>query len=660
MTVPAGNTPALATGMDRWHFIHPATDREGNKLESILFLILCPLIAALALSLIRRNSIRRLVVNISAAVLITASLWLLRNHYAVSIQLYQVDTGWIRLWMQFIELGITGYLITMSVRYKKWSIIPLVLAQAGISLWFEVTQGHHLEGGSALFIDRLSLIMAMIIGIIGSLIAVYSLGYMEGYHAQKKNVADRRRSFFFVIFVFLSAMFGIVFSNDLLWFYFFWEITTVCSFFLIAYHGKQEAVDNAFLALGLNLIGGLAMLLGIVILFLRQGIFEWDQLLIQNKLLMMTPVILLSIAGIVKSAQLPFSSWLLGAMVAPTPVSALLHSSTMVKAGVYLLVKPAPLFTGTYAGLLVALIGGFTFVMTSIIAISQRDSKKVLAYSTIANLGLVVMCAGIGTYESVWAAVLLILFHATAKCLLFLCVGSIAHTIDSRDIEDMEGLIMAMPKTAGLMLSGIAGMFLAPFGMLISKWAVLVALIDANPILSFLLIYGSAATLFFWVKWMGKLVSVNRRRENIEDGIDWTIWTPLFVMGFLTIAVCLFFPYVSHRMIEPYVISIYGMTATMSMGNIIIMIIMMGLVFIFPFGLLGSRVVLKTQKPVGPYLGGANIPGSRTFLGSDGTVHEVSFQNYYLEKYFGEQLLLYPSIFIALGLLIVLMIGAGI
>jgi ech hydrogenase subunit A len=234
----------------------------------------------------------------------------------------------------------------------------------------------------------------------------------------------------------------------------------------------------------------------------------------------------------------------------------------------------------------------------------------------------------------------------------------VAHTIGSRDIEEMDGLVVAMPKTAWLMLIGMAGMFLAPFGMLISKWAVLVALIRANPILSFFLLYGSAATLFFWVKWMGKLLSVNQPRKNVETAIGQTIWTPLYVLGFLMTAVCLFFPYVSHQVIEPYVVSIYGLSATISRGNMIIMIIMMGLVFLFPYSLPSKRERKKTEGLIDIYLAGANIQGSKTFVGAAGTVRNNAFQNYYLEKYFGESVLLYPSLFVALALLIVLMIGA--
>ena len=614
----------------------------------------------MALSLIRRDSIRRVVVNISALLLMIGSVWLLINNYGETIHFYKVESDWIGQLMLYVELGLAGFIFFMAAKYRKWPVIVLVLVQAGLGLWLEISQADLLEAGYPLFTDKFSLLMALIIGIIGSLIAVYALGYMRDFHAHNQGkMPDRRRSFFFIIFVFLSAMFGVVFSNDLLWLYFFWEITTICSFLLIAYRGTTESIDNAFRALGYNLLGGLAMLLGIVILFMQHGVIEMDKLLALGSPNILIPVMLLSIAGITKSAQLPFSSWLLGAMVAPTPVSALLHSSTMVKAGVYLLVKLGPVFNGTPVGLSVALVGGFTFLMTSLIAISQSDAKKVLAYSTIANLGLIVMCAGIGTYESIWAALLLIIFHAIAKCLLFLCVGSIEHTIGSRDIEDMDGLIVAMPKSAWLLLVGMAGMFLAPFGMLISKWAALVAVIDANPALTILLLYGSAATLFFWVKWMGKLLSVNQRKENVEVGISRTVWVPLYALGFMMIAVCLFFPYVSRALIEPYVFSIYGHIAAMSPGNILIMIMMMGLIFLFPFSLPGHDDEVKNQRLVDAYMGAANVPGTRRFLGAAGAVHEVSFRNYYLEKYFGEKVLLKPSILIACGLLVILLIGAA-
>ncbi len=185
---------------------------------------------------------------------------------------------------------------------------------------------------------------------------------------------------------------------------------------------------------------------GLVYLYHSSQVMELDKLILLDKSYVLLPAVCIAFAGLVKSAQFPFSSWLTGAMVAPTPVSALLHSSTMVKAGVYIILRVAPVLENTVAAKMLMLIGGVTFLITAFIAISQSNAKKVLAYSTISNLGLIVACAGINTYAAVWSALLLIIFHAVAKSLLFLCVGIIEYKLGSRDIEDMDYLIMRTAK----------------------------------------------------------------------------------------------------------------------------------------------------------------------------------------------------------------------
>ena len=168
--------------------------------------------------------------------------------------------------------------------------------------------------------------------------------------------------------------------------------------------------------------------------------------------------------------------------------------------------------------MLVALVGGTTFLIASLAAITAGDAKRVLAWSTIANLGLIVLCGGIGTYQAVWAGMLLILFHAVAKCLLFLCVGIVEHKIHTRDIEIHGRAGRRHAQVSVMMQIGMAGMFLAPFGMLISKWAVLKAVVDTSPLLSVFIVFGSAATLFFWVKWMGKLLEVIEGPPRVSKG----------------------------------------------------------------------------------------------------------------------------------------------
>jgi ech hydrogenase subunit A len=432
-------------------------------------------------------------------------------------------------------------------------------------------------------------------------------------------------------------------------------MTTLCSFLLIGYTRTEQAKQNALRALVMNLAGGLAFAAAIVWFQRQSGSIELQTLITSKPALALLPAALLCFAGITKSAQLPFSSWLLGAMVAPTPVSALLHSSTMVKAGVYLVLRMAPVITGTKVGLLVALVGAVTFLAGSLAAITTSDAKRVLAWSTVANLGLIVMCGGIGTYEAVWAGVLLIIFHAAAKCLLFLCVGVVEHRLHSRDIEAMSGLLLNMPRVGIMMLIGMAGMFLAPFGMLISKWAVLKAVVDAYPSLSVFIVFGSAATLFFWVKWMGKLLEVMRPREPAETPLALGEAIALYGLSAVTFLACLFFPMISNRLIEPYVFAVYGHSASMSPGNIIIMTIMMVMIMLFPLSFINyGRGVRVTDA----YLGGANLHSSTRFLGSGNAEHAVTTNNYYLHGIVSEAWLSRCGVLCSTALLILLVATA--
>ena len=499
----------------------------------------------------------------------------------------------------------------------------------------------------------------MIIGIIGSLICVYALGYMKDFHEHHKELQDRRNVFFFIMFVFLSAMFGLVFSNNLLWVYFFWEITTLCSFLLIGYTKTEEATKNAFTALWMNLLGGVAF--AVAILYLASqggGIMGLNEVLASGKAIVLIPVVLIGFAGLTKAAQLPFSSWLVGAMVAPTPVSALLHSSTMVKAGVYIVVRLAPIFQATFSGYVLAFIGALTFLLASGIAISQSNAKRVLAYSTIANLGLIVACAGIGTYEAIWAAILLIIFHAISKSLLFLSVGTVEHKIESRDIEDMNGLVMRMPRIAAMMVIGIAGMFLAPFGMLISKWAAIQAFIDAPYGFVFVIIlaFGSALTLFFWAKWMGRLLVVTPEQENLETRIDSNIWIALISLAGLTAITCFIFPAISSTLIEPFLLQNYGNVTQLSQDNIIIMIMMLFMIVLLPLSILLPR---HKHRHLTPYMGGMTTNADMSFYGAIGLKRDMKLSNYYINSWFGEVKLQTLGIYLCTGLIGVMVLTAA-
>ncbi|MFY9170116.1 MAG: proton-conducting transporter membrane subunit [Candidatus Methanoculleus thermohydrogenotrophicum] len=611
----------------------------------------------------KRTTLRYAVVALSALAIGGASIYLLVQYAFEGAVYFAAPSEAAGLAMLAIEMVLALFIIYMGAKFRNYPAIALAVVQAALIVYLEMTFPENLQAAHNLFIDQFSIIMALIIGIIGSLIAVYAVRYMETYHHHHPEVRDRQGMFFFVTFAFIAAMFGLVFSNNLMWVFFFWEITTISSFLLIGYSETDEATRNAFRALVMNLLGGVAFVAALIYLAATDpasgGIDLARVLASGDTTLILVPAVLIGFAGITKAALMPFSSWLLGAMVAPTPVSALLHSSTMVKAGVYILVRFAPIFAGTFAGFSIGLVGGVTFIVASAIAISQNNAKLVLAYSTIANLGLIAACAGVGTHMLVWAAILLIVFHAVAKSLLFLGTGAIEHRIGSRDIEDMEGLIVRMPKMAVMMFIGIAGMFLAPFGMLISKWAAIEAFVQVPFGLIFvaILAYGSAVTVFFWAKWMGKLVTVTRGVERIEKGFLEEPWAPLYIITGLVVAAVFFFPVISSTLIEPYVLAIYGVTTGLAQANIAIMLLMMALLLLLPVSFLLFR---RTVKHLPAYMSGRPATADLRFAGSLGMTREAQTRNYYLTDYFGEARLFRPGAVVCTVLILASWILAGV
>jgi len=617
----------------------------------VVYLILVPLPAALLMLLIKNNTLRNIVVVATVAAVGTLAVLLTAGSFQQEPQYYLVSSAEVNILLFAVEILLTLYVIGVSVRGRKYLIAALSLVQAAALSWYELS-GHHLTESLShhFFVDRLSMIMVLIVAFVGGLIAVYAMSYMKHFHEHHKDVQDRRGMFFSVIFVFFSAMFGIVLSNDLVWIFLFWEITTVCSYLLIGYTKTKEAKRNAFTALLYNTIGGVFFAAGIIFFGMLLHVTELNDILKSDNGLLVIPALLISVAALTKSAQLPFSKWLLGAMVAPTPTSALLHSSTMVKAGVYIMLRVAPLLSGNMAGYFIVLVGGVTFLAASVMAISQNDAKKVLAYSTIANLGLIISCAGIGTYESLWAAVFLIIFHAVSKSLMFLTVGSVEGLMGSRDIEDMHGLIIKLPQMAILMTVGIAGMFLAPFGMLISKWAAMKAFLDSkNMIMLLLLVFGSAATLFYWTKWLGKIVAIRHLSERLDKKAPKCEMTAMVSLAIITVAACLLFPVVSQYMVEPLLTRMFGAAQTViSEGNQHIMLLLLGMILLLPVGLSLTRGSRLTTA----YMGGINSGDNRHFTGAGGDMKRMYLANWYMERYFGEKKLFTAASLLATALLV--------
>ena len=301
-----------------------------------------------------------------------------------------------------------------------------------------------------------------------------------------------------------------------------------------------------------------------------------------------------------------------------------------------LMVKLSPLYAiYPVTGFMVTSVGAITFLLAALMAISQSNAKRVLAYSTISNLGLISACLGVGAPEAVWAAIFLILFHTVAKSLLFLCVGTAEHHIGSRNIEDMDGMFSRMPHLTRLMMLGIMGMFVAPFGMLVSKWGALVAFAQTgNVLMIMVLAFGSAATFFFWGKWLAKLSGVDPTAQNVEVNVHKTEWMALNTIAALLILCCVAFPVISSGLVSPYLAMVFGRVPYV-IGKDAMYLMVVIVAFIAVVLLTSFRV---SNKPhVNVYLSGVGTDKYRHFRGSMGHEVKAEKRNWYSEDALGEK-----------------------
>ncbi len=561
------------------------------------------------------------------------------------------------------EILIVLVVTFLSFKYKRYWVSLLSILPTAAIIFQEETAVH--EEIEHIYIDKLALLMIILVGVVGSLIIMYAVGYMEGYHNHHKEVQDRRNYFLALLFMFMGAMFGFVTCASLIWLVFFWECTSVCSFLLIGYTRTEEAVENSFRALWMNLLGGAALVVGIIVFYnfvyptlsFRTFLMVIPQMTSFLGAVGLLPVFLMAFAALTKSAQLPFSTWLLGAMVAPTPSSTLLHSATMVKAGIYILIRLAPLMAGNVVGTFIAFIGGFTFIAASLMAVSQTDAKKILAMSTISNLGLMTACAGTGTAETVWACIFLLLFHAVSKSLLFQVVGATENSLHSRDVEDFHGLLYILPKHAMFMFIGITGMFLAPFGMLIAKWSALKGMVDGKHILLILfIVFGSAITSLYWCKWMGKLIAHPHKEKKVKDVTHGGEMFSFWVHGLVMILLCVFLPVISVYFVDSFIAGsdmFNANGAAIPASTMYILITILMLVFIVPLVLYASgKNDHSTEKLA--YMGGINTGKNNGFVDFMGEEKTLMMSNYYFDKMLSIEKLMKPAQVVALVALLII------
>lgn len=624
--------------------------------NQIILLVILPFVAGLACYFLRASFLRSLVVIITGVILAASSSSLLSLAEPLSYSPQSILGMSGNFVVSVLDFALLGVILFYGFKHNNLLIKAFSVLQMIGLLILELFMVDHSAPVSAFYVDQLATVMVMIISIVGSLICVFAIPYMKEHEEHLHLTASKQPRFFLFLVLFLGAMNGLVMANNILWLYFFFEITTFCSFILIGHDGTDVAVKNAVRALWMNSAGGLAFVLGMMFAYKATGTLDIQSILASGSVAgvgLLVGMGLICFAGFTKAAQVPFQSWLLGAMVAPTPVSALLHSSTMVKAGVYVVLRMAPAYAGSFVSDGVALCGGFTFLACAALAIGQSNGKKILAYSTISNLGLIIACAGINTPAAITAAIFLIIFHAVSKALLFLCVGTIEQYIGSRDIEDMRGLYSRMPRTAWITITGILTMLLPPFGVLMAKWLAIESA-SSQLVVVTMLALGSALTVVYWARWAGTLLAAPGDRQPVAEAQS--ILTRLPLLALLLGAVGL-------SMASPLIYSTIIAPMFPDAANPIDAFFLYPLVAVLGLGiLLALRAARKSRTMIfsAPYMSGTNID-----MANDGTWNgpmnqpvKVEASNYYLTNIFGEDKLT-TFVNLAAAALIVLMIGGA-
>lgn len=492
-------------------------------LISSLFVL--PLIVS-GLLLILPKFLSRIFVIVTAIILSFVSVYLFISiekpiHLQLPLYVDQVVTA--------ADVVLLLFFAYIAIRRKSMLVGLLTAAQFMASLY--LIKNNSLESTFQLSIDKLSCFMFLLINVISGIIAIFSLRYID----EEECSAFRKKYFLSILLWFIAVMNLLVSSDNLEYFFLFFELTTLASFLLIAFRKDDTSIKNALTALWMNQIGGLAILGAIFFIHYNgYGAITFSNLLKHSSAsTVLMPLTLLSIAALIKGAQMPFSKWLLGAMVAPTPVSALLHSSTMVKIAPFMILRLSPALKDTPIAWIIIALTGFVFVASAVVALSQDNFKRILAHSTIALLALMIMMAAVGTPVTVVAALILILFHGISKCMLFLNAGVMEKVFHFKQASDMDRLAESGPFTSLVLTVGFMSLLLPPFGAFIGKWfsiETIGALASNEKILGALVIvmiaFGGAVFSLLYFKVLGLLIA----RTGSKDKFGFEKESPFYTV----------------------------------------------------------------------------------------------------------------------------------
>lgn len=480
---------------------------------SVILLILLPFIFSITVLKLNLRQ-RDIITYIYTAVLLLLGIVFFIFNDIVKFNFHHT----LDIFFIIFDIVLLFYFLQQGIKNKNYLVSWFAFIQ--LFLYTFIMNISSSTGSVDILVDRISALMLLVINTVGSIIIVYALKYIESENFDR----FKKNSFIALLFFFISVMNLVVTTNNLEMFFLAFELTTLCSYLLIRYRGDDISNENALRALWMNQIGGVAILLCIISSVIYYDTIYFDILLQSANGLFLFPLALLSIAAFVKGASLPFEKWLLGAMAAPTPVSAILHSAAMVKIAPYLILKIASSFTPLLSSF-ITLFGSFVFMGASLYALSKDYFKEILALSTIALLALMMSVAAFGTEEAVNICLMLMVFHAVSKALLFFQAGVLEKVYHLKYLKDINYLSSSSRSTVFFILLGFASLTLPPFGAFIGKFdsiELIVSYISISPLYIFSLLFillGSVFLTLLYFKILTKMMPQNNNIVKQTNGI---------------------------------------------------------------------------------------------------------------------------------------------
>jgi NADH:ubiquinone oxidoreductase subunit 5 (subunit L)/multisubunit Na+/H+ antiporter MnhA subunit len=395
-----------------------------------------------------------------------------------------------------------------------WSLVGTVIVGIPVLNGHDITVSNLLgaDYGLVLHADGLAVFMAFVSALISAIIVFYSWGYISHY--------DNRNEYYLMVVLFFGAMMGIVFSAHLIFLYLFWEITAITSWRLIGFFREPKYVLRADKAFLVTIFGALLMLLGFISIYNDYHTFNLSVLAGKH---ISSLAVMLILAGILsKSATLPFHTWLPDAGVAPSPVTALLHAALLVKIGVYVFAR---LFVATFSvdafwHTAVPIIAAVSALVSAGAALIETDLKRIIAYSTVSQIGFIFLGLAVGNEMGVAGATLYIMMHGLAKGGLFLCAGIVEQNAKTKDITQMGGLLKTMPITAiSFLLCAFSIMGVPPFGGFFCKLMVMTGAVDARHIwIALTFLVGAFMTIVYLLRTFNMVFMGEPQRQSNREG----------------------------------------------------------------------------------------------------------------------------------------------